>query len=103
VPVAAVIQVDSPQEHSVSGDQPAGGQPPTVLTALRPVDGLLLLRGGLMRTAFTPVADAAEEFEFLTRWMQGVVFAALRYPHRPAALDEAIDLIADFAASRRAA
>lgn len=102
VPVAAVILVDSPAEpiddvHPAPDDETA-----PALTPMRAVDGLLLLRAGLMRMALIPVADASREFAFLTRWMRGVTFAALRYPHQPTALDEAVGLIAEFAGSRRA-
>jgi len=105
VPVAAVIRVDSPEPPETtataiaSADVGVDDATPTGLASLPPVDGLLLLRAGLMRTALIPVADAAREFAFLTRWMRGVAFAALSYPHRPAALDEAVDLIAAFAAA----
>ncbi|ADP82574.1 AAA family ATPase [Pseudofrankia inefficax] len=93
VPVAAVILVNSRPEP----DRATGGPAPAALAVMRPVDGLLLLRAGLMRTALIPVGDAAREFDFLTRWMRGVTFATLDYPHRPTALDEASRLIADFA------
>jgi hypothetical protein len=89
-PVTAVILVDSLPE-------PAGGEAVPALTPMRPLDGLLLLRAGLMRMTMIPVADASREFAFLTRWMAGVTFAALRYPHRPTALDEAVALIGEFA------
>ncbi|MBL7488122.1 hypothetical protein I6A60_33335 [Frankia sp. AgB1.9] len=96
VPVAAVIRVDSPAEPGPGDDRPTGGATSAALAVMRPVDGLLLLRAGLMRTSLIPVGDAAREFGFLTHWMRGVTFAALDYPHRPPALDEAIRLIADF-------
>jgi hypothetical protein len=99
-PVAAVVLVESPLPGAEDGQRPGG---PPSLTMMRRVEGLLLLRAGLMRTALIPVADAADEFGFLTRWMRGVTFAALDYPHQPAALARAVELIADFAGSLRPA
>lgn len=89
VRVAAVIRIDAPP--------PASGT--AALGRLHPIDGILLLRSGRMRTEAISVADAAREFDFLTRWSGSVGFAALRYPHVPTALDEAVGLLADLAAT----
>jgi hypothetical protein len=92
MPVAAVVEV--------TGEPPGPDNEPAVtIGPMRPVDGLLLLRAGLMRTALIPVTEVGPEFAFLTRWMRRVRFAALGYPHRPDALGDAIELIAGFAAS----
>ncbi|OHV36069.1 MULTISPECIES: hypothetical protein [Pseudofrankia] len=111
VTVTAVISLDPPAgdpdravpKGNLSGTQTAHApdlaERPE-LTRTRSVDGVLMLRAGLMRTALLDVDLAAEEFRFLTRWARGVTFARLRYPHSPAALDTAVGLLADFAAGR---
>ncbi|ONH23982.1 hypothetical protein BL253_31375 [Pseudofrankia asymbiotica] len=118
VPVAAVVRIDPPDGSRARAgagtpvdmtdaagaagageDGASAPSSPVAVAPLRPAEGLLVLRAGLVRTSGMTVGRAAVEFRFLTQWAQGVTFASLAYQHTPAALDDAVRFMAAFAAA----